>query len=247
MTKLSVNLNKIALLRNSRGRDFPNLVQFGKMALDAGAWGLTIHPRPDQRHARYSDIEDLGNLIAQYRDKKGRDVELNIEGNPTPDFIDQVLKHKPHQCTLVPDDPNQLTSDHGYDLDKDSEFLKPIIDQMKHAGIRVSIFMDPAPESMEKAALTGADRIELYTEGWAQAFGTDEQESQLAQYRVSALAASKAGLEINAGHDLDLANLSTFLTIPDIAEVSIGHALTVEALYQGYAQVVSRYASICGS
>lgn len=241
-TQLSVNLNKIALLRNSRGRDFPNLVNFGEMALDAGAKGLTIHPRPDQRHARYDDIADLKTLVSRYSG-----AELNIEGNPTEDFLAQVLTHRPHQCTLVPDDINQLTSDHGYDLNKDSQFLKPIVDRLKSAGIRVSIFMDPIPAQMSKAAELGADRVELYTEGWAEAYGTEHQESQLSQYRTAALSAQKSGLEVNAGHDLDLANLATFLTIPGIAEVSIGHALTVEALYRGYGEIVSRYASICGS
>jgi len=239
-THLSVNLNKIALLRNSRGRDFPSLVGFGEMALAAGAKGLTIHPRPDQRHARYDDIKPLKQLIAQYQG-----AELNIEGNPTADFIKQVLLHKPHQCTLVPDDPNQLTSDHGYDLNTDSDFLTPIIGELKAAGIRVSLFMDPIAENMTKAKTIGADRVELYTEGWAESFGSDDQELQLATYRAAALSARQAGLEVNAGHDLNLENLASFLTIPDIAEVSIGHALTIEALHSGYSDVVSRYTSIC--
>jgi len=241
-TQLSVNLNKIALLRNSRGRDFPSLVNFGEIALDAGAKGLTIHPRPDQRHARYDDIDPLKQLVARYPG-----AELNIEGNPTPEFLKQVLLYQPHQCTLVPDDPNQLTSDHGYDLDKDSDLLAPIINELKLAGIRVSLFMDPIPGNMAKAKLIGADRVELYTEGWAESFGTDDQEVQLSTYRVAALTARQQGLEVNAGHDLDLANLATFLTIPDIAEVSIGHALTIEALYSGYGDVVSRYSAICSN
>lgn len=239
-THLSVNLNKIALLRNSRGRDFPKLVDFGRMALDAGAKGLTIHPRPDQRHAKYSDIQELKDLIAQYPD-----AELNIEGNPTPEFLDIVIESKPQQCTLVPDDPDQLTSDHGYDLSKEADSLLPIISRLKDAGIRVSLFMDADPESMTKAANVGADRVELYTEGWAEAYGSDEQESTLSQYRASANAAHRAGLEVNAGHDLDLSNLSTFLSIPGISEVSIGHALTIEALYLGYSEVVAQYVSIC--
>lgn len=239
-TALSVNLNKIALIRNSRGRDYPDLKQFAAMALNNGAVGITIHPRPDQRHARYDDIHQLKSMLSDY---PGR--ELNIEGNPQARFLEQVLKAQPHQCTLVPDADNQITSDHGYDLTKSANQLAPIIEQLKKAGIRVSVFMDPQPEQMKLAASVGADRVELYTESWAEAYGTDQQESVLALYRESVLAAKKAGLGINAGHDLNLDNLEAFLAIGHIDEVSIGHALTVEALIQGFEPVIARYVAIC--
>ena len=241
-TTLSVNLNKIALLRNSRGRDFPRVTDFGRLALSQGAKGLTIHPRPDQRHARYSDIADLLALVKEFPG-----AELNIEGNPTPEFIDIVVASQPDQCTLVPDDPNQLTSDHGYDVDKDGAFLKPIIERLQAAGIRVSLFMDPDPSAMAKAAALGTDRVELYTERWAEAFGTDQQDDVLERFRDATRAAQAEGLGVNAGHDLDLNNLGAFLTIPGIDEVSIGHALTIEALYQGYGPVVKRYSDICSA
>ncbi len=239
-TSLSVNLNKIALLRNSRGRDFPRLVDFGRLALEQGAKGLTIHPRPDQRHARYDDIAELKALIAQFPG-----TELNIEGNPTPEFLDIVVAAQPAQCTLVPDDPNQLTSDHGYNVAVEGGLLKPIIDRLQAAGIRVSLFMDPDPEAMSVAASLGTDRVELYTESWAEAFGTAQESVALEQFRLATEAATKAGLGVNAGHDLDLNNLAQFLTIPGIDEVSIGHALTIEALYQGYGPVVKQYVAIC--
>ena len=239
-TVLSVNLNKIALIRNSRGRNDPDVCVFARMALNNGAGGVTIHPRPDQRHARYSDAHELKALLADYPGK-----ELNIEGNPVDEFLDVVLEVKPEQCTLVPDDPNQITSDHGYDLTKDGEMLKPIVERLQAAGIRVSIFMDPVPEQMALASQLGVERVELYTEGWAQAFGSETQEAVLESYRASAAAAREVGLEVNAGHDLDLQNLATFLTIPGVDEVSIGHALTVEALHQGYESVVRQYATIC--
>ncbi len=239
-TALSVNLNKIALLRNSRGRNYPDVLAFGKRALNAGAKGLTIHPRPDQRHARYQDAHDLKALIEQFPG-----TELNIEGNPVDAFLDVVCAVRPHQCTLVPDDPDQVTSDHGYDLEKDGASLLPIIERLKKHGIRISLFMDPVPENMAKAAHIGADRIELYTEGWAAAFDEPNRDAVLMTYRLTAKAAIDAGLAVNAGHDLNLENLALFLTIPDIAEVSIGHALTVEALDYGYDEVVARYAKIC--
>jgi pyridoxine 5-phosphate synthase len=239
-TTLSVNLNKIALLRNSRGRDFPSLTDFGRLALTQGARGLTIHPRPDQRHARYDDIASLAALITEFPGS-----ELNIEGNPTPEFIDIVIQARPAQCTLVPDDPNQLTSDHGYDVDTDGAFLKPIIARLQAAGIRVSLFMDPDPSAMAKAAALGTDRVELYTEHWAESFHTPDQDRVLAQFRETAAAAQAAGMGVNAGHDLDLHNVADFLTIPGIDEVSIGHALTIEALYQGYGAVVKQYVGIC--
>lgn len=239
-TSLSVNLNKIALLRNSRGRDFPRLIDFGRLALEQGARGLTIHPRPDQRHARYDDIVELKALIAAFPG-----AELNIEGNPAPEFLDIVIAAQPAQCTLVPDDPNQLTSDHGYNIAVEGSTLKPIIQRLRAAGIRVSLFMDPDPEAMIHAAALGADRVELYTESWAQAFGTAAELAILTQFRLATKAAIDAGMGVNAGHDLNLINLAAFLTIPGIDEVSIGHALTIEALYQGYGSVVKQYVGIC--
>lgn len=239
-TELSVNLNKIALIRNSRGRNFPSVVKFARVALDSGAKGVTIHPRPDQRHATYQDIHDLKALLAEYPDR-----ELNIEGNPNPVFMTHVLNAKPHQCTLVPDADDQLTSDHGFDLTRQSDEIQPVINQLKQAGIRVSVFMDPVPEQMVLAARLGADRVELYTEAWAEAFGSKQQQEFLNRYRAATEAARAAGLEVNAGHDLNLDNLATFLSIPGIDEVSIGHALTVEALEQGFAAVVAKYVAIC--
>jgi len=238
-TLLSVNLNKIALLRNSRGRDYPNLAHFGKRALKMGARGLTLHPRPDQRHGRYADIAVLKALVAEFEG-----TELNIEGNPVDSFMDAVLQTKPDQCTLVPDSPNQLTSDHGYDLDQDTEMLKPIIGRLKEQGIRVSIFMDPIAENMAKAKRAGADRVELYTESWARAFGSDQEDYVYQQLEQATKAAVEAGLGVNAGHDLNLENLPRLLQIGQIDEVSIGHALIVEALDQGFDPVVSQYVKL---
>lgn len=236
MTHLSVNLNKIGLLRNSRGRNYPNMEQMAKRTLDLGAFGITIHPRPDQRHATYQDAHDIKALLAQY---PGR--ELNIEGFPDSKFLDVVLEVVPDQCTLVPDDPNQLTSDHGWNLARDSEALLPVISKLQEKGIRVSLFMDPVPEQMALAKATGAERVELYTEAFAEAYGTDQQDIVNAQYQAAAQAALDLGLEVNAGHDLDLQNVSLLCAPGRIMEVSIGHALTVEALQYGWDEVIKRY------
>ena len=236
MTHLSVNLNKIGLLRNSRGRDYPNMVVVGKKTLDLGAFGITIHPRPDQRHATYQDARDLKALLAQYPGK-----ELNIEGFPDQTFIDVVLEVVPEQCTLVPDDPNQLTSDHGWNLGRDSETLVPIINKLQAAGIRVCLFMDPDADTMNMAKDIGADRVELYTEAYANAYGSDEKDAVLAQYNDAAQAAVDAGLAVNAGHDLDLENVKDLCDSGLITEVSIGHALTVESLDMGWNNVVQAY------
>lgn len=238
MTQLSVNINKVALIRNSRGRDFPSVVQFAQRCLELGAHGITLHPRPDQRHARYSDVADLKPLC----DRFGR--ELNVEGNPTSDFLDVVERAKPAQCTLVPDDPNQVTSDHGWDLGKHRAQLAPIVRRLTAAGIRVSLFVDYDCGDMRIAKELGAQRVELYTEPYAQAFGTSGQPAMLDAFRAAAARAQAAGLEVNAGHDLNLQNLAPFLTIPGIKEVSIGHALIVEALYQGIDPVIRKYVSI---
>jgi len=235
MIKLSVNINKFATIRNSRGGDNPNVV---KAAIDAqrfGADGVTVHPRPDERHITYKDVFDIKPIIT---------TEFNIEGNPTEQkFIDLVLAAKPHQVTLVPDALGQLTSDHGWDTIKHKEYLIKTIARFKDAGIRVSIFVDPVIEMIEGAAETGTDRIELYTEGYAKAYadGNDNQKS-IEQYVAAALKAKELGLGINAGHDLDLNNLKFFAqNIPWLDEVSIGHALVCDALYLGYENTVQMY------
>ncbi|WP_049721968.1 pyridoxine 5'-phosphate synthase [Gilvimarinus polysaccharolyticus] len=248
-TALSVNLNKIALLRNSREGDFPSVLTHGKICLDAGADGLTVHPRPDQRHIRPQDVYQLAELVANHTG-----IEFNIEGNPFaqalgdyPGLLTLVEETRPHQCTLVPDADNQLTSDHGFDLTTSRDQLQPIIARLHQLGVRISLFMDPDPEQIRLAAALGVERIELYTGPYAQCFSVDNEqaEQQLARYRTAADIAQQCGLEINAGHDLNLKNLPTFLTIPNIAEVSIGHALTVDALNLGLANAVAAYRNIC--
>jgi pyridoxine 5-phosphate synthase len=249
MTKLSVNINKFATLRNSRGNDNPNVL---KAAIDAerfGADGVTVHPRPDERHITYKDVFDLKPIVA---------TEFNIEGNPSEQkFVDLVLAVKPHQVTLVPDALGQLTSDHGWDTIKHKEYLINIISIFKNAGIRVSIFVDPVIEMVEGAALTGTDRIELYTEGYARAYSLASdsrlsipEKSSIAKHRQAAIApyiaaatkAKELGLGVNAGHDLDLDNLKFFSqNIPWLEEVSIGHALVCDALYLGYENAVQLY------
>lgn len=238
MIKLSVNINKFATIRNSRGGDNPNVV---KAAIDAqlfGADGVTVHPRPDERHIAYKDVYDIKPII---------NTEFNIEGNSTEDkFVKLVLAAKPHQVTLVPDALGQLTSDHGWDTIKNKDYLIYIIATFKSAGIRVSIFVDPIIEMVEGAALTGTDRIELYTEGYAKAFASattiEEKEAAIAPYVSAALKAKELGLGINAGHDLDLHNLKYFAqNIPWINEVSIGHALVCDALHLGYENAVQMY------
>ncbi|MCB0736915.1 MAG: pyridoxine 5'-phosphate synthase [Bacteroidetes bacterium] len=232
MTKLSVNINKVALLRNARHLDLPNLVQFAIDCEKYGADGITVHPRPDERHIRYSDIPALKEVVT---------TEFNIEGNPTQDFIDLVLANKPHQVTLVPDDPNQLTSDHGWDTIKHLAYLTEIISTFKKEGIRVSIFIDPELEMIENAAKTGADRIELYTEPYASGFEANAKKA-VAKYVEASNLAEKLNMGINAGHDLNLKNLK-FLkqNISQLAEVSIGHALVADALYYGIQNTIGMY------
>ncbi|MFT2111920.1 pyridoxine 5'-phosphate synthase [Marinomonas sp. 2405UD68-3] len=239
MTHLSVNLNKIGLLRNSRGRDYPNMESMAERVLSLGAFGLTIHPRPDQRHATYQDAHDLKSVLSRF---PGR--ELNIEGFPEENFLNVVLEVVPDQCTLVPDDPNQLTSDHGWNLGRDQDALKPIIAKLKDKGIRVVLFMDPDPESMVLAKDIGADRVELYTEAYANAYSTESSAAVLEQYELAAKAAINVGLGVNAGHDLDLINVGALCEKGLITEVSIGHALTVEALDLGWDTVVKAYLDI---
>ncbi|MFQ3185670.1 MAG: pyridoxine 5-phosphate synthase [Marinomonas primoryensis] len=238
MTHLSVNLNKIGLLRNSRGRNYPNMVEMAERTLALGAFGITIHPRPDQRHATYQDAHDLKVLL-----KRFPGAELNIEGFPDAQFLDVVLEVEPDQCTLVPDDPNQLTSDHGWNIARDQDALRPVIAKLKAKGIRVVLFMDPDAENMALAKEVGADRVELYTEAYANAYGKEGFEDVLAAYQKTAQAALEVGLAVNAGHDLDLNNVQALCEQGRIMEVSIGHALTSEALDLGWDNVVKAYLS----
>ena len=234
MTHLSVNINKIATLRNSRGGNNPDLL---KVALDCerfGAQGITVHPRPDERHIRYQDVYDL---------KQNIHTEFNIEGNPKEQkFVDLVLANKPAQVTLVPDTLNQLTSDHGWNTIAEKEFLTEMIGVFKAAGIRVSIFVDPSVEMVKGAVATGTDRIELYTESYASAYARGERETAILDYKLAAAAAKEVGLGINAGHDLDRFNLAYLVKeIPFIDEVSIGHALICDALYLGLENTIQLY------
>jgi pyridoxine 5-phosphate synthase len=234
MTRLSVNINKIATLRNSRGCDNPNLVQVAKDCERFGAEGITVHPRPDERHIRYQDVQDLSKIIT---------TEFNIEGNPKEDkFVALVLAVKPAQVTLVPDTLGQLTSDHGWDTITEQAYLKNVIAKFKSAGIRVSIFVDPDEKMVQAAATTGTDRIELYTEMYAKQFATGNKEAAIAPYITAAALANQLGMGINAGHDLDRFNLPYLIQqIPSIDEVSIGHALISDALYLGLENTIQLY------
>ncbi len=241
MTALSVNLNKVALVRNTRHLGIPSVTRAAQSCLQAGAQGITVHPRPDARHIRADDVADLADLLKAW---PGR--EFNIEGNPFHNLMDFVRQHRPHQATFVPDGEGQFTSDHGWSLDRDSQLLKPLIQECHDLGVRVSLFMDPVPHAMAQARACGADRVELYTEPYAQAFGGPEQTACLEQYAQSAQAAQHAGLGVNAGHDLNRDNLPVFLRqVPQVLEVSIGHALVADALEMGYAQTVQAYLQAC--
>ncbi len=245
---LSVNLNKVALLRNSRLDNNPDIAEFAQLSIDAGAQGLTAHPRPDQRHIRVSDIA----LLSQIAQTNG--VEFNIEGNPFaaarddyPGLLPLVSEGRPDQCTLVPDGDSQLTSDHGFNLKQDGERLKPIVDTLRSQGIRVSLFMDPDLEQIQLAKQVGADRIELYTGPYAAAFarGREEGEALFEQHAIAASFAQSIGLGVNAGHDLSLDNLPLYARLPGLLEVSIGHALTADALRMGFKEAVSAYLRCC--
>ncbi len=240
MTILSVNLNKLALLRNSRGHNYPNLLDYAERYIELGVKGITIHPRPDERHIKRQDARDLAELLNNYPD-----VELNIEGYPSDEFLLLVEKCKPAQCTLVPDADNQLTSDHGWDFSQKLEMLKPIIQDLHKHNIRSAVFIDPDIKQIEIAATSGANRIELYTEEFAKLHDSSEADNILDKYRRAAMTAHDLGLGINAGHDLNLTNLARFLTIPNILEVSIGHALTIECIDQGLEKVINQYLAIC--
>lgn len=232
MTRLSVNINKVALLRNARGGNLPNLVQVATDCEDFGAEGITVHPRPDHRHIRYGDIPALRAVVT---------TEFNIEGNPTPEFIDLVLANPPHQCTLVPDTTDQLTSDHGWDTIRHAAFLREVIGALQAKNIRVSVFADPDPRMIEGAKAAGADRIELYTGPYAHAYPSGPEKA-MAPYAQAARAANAIGIGINAGHDLNLDNLNYFHThCPGLLEVSIGHALLSDALYYGLSNTIRMY------
>jgi len=237
MTLLSANLNKVALLRNTRTVGIPSVARAAHLALDAGAHGITVHPRPDGRHVRAHDVRELAAIL---RTRPGR--EFNIEGNPFHRLLEFVRDVMPQQCTLVPDETGAFTSDHGWDLARDGAMLKPVIEELRSLGVRVSLFMDPAAESMQAARDIGADRVELYTEPYARAFGTDEEGVVLDRYAEAARAAQRAGLGVNAGHDLNRDNLPPFLrAVPGVLEVSIGHALIADAIELGLAEAVRRY------
>lgn len=253
MIALSVNLNKIALIRNSRDTTNPSVPGHAQMCIDAGADGITVHPRPDQRHIRAQDCFDLAAMLQ---------VEFNIEGNPMtgprksdrdgvsdyPGFMALVKEIRPAQCTLVPDTDGQLTSDHGFDLKRDGDTIAPLVAELKGLGIRTSLFMDPDPEQIRLAAQTGADRIELYTESYAQACKHDDNiEGVLQQFVRAAEVAAEEGLGLNAGHDLDLNNLPRFTEVPGLQEVSIGHALTVDAIRMGLATTIAAYQKALGN
>jgi len=240
MTKLSVNLNKFALLRNARGADFPNVLQKARECIEYGVHGITVHPRPDERHAKYSDVYELSSFL-----KDNSEIEFNVEGNPVDKFMEIVKDTKPDQCTLVPDDPDQVTSDHGWNLQQDAEIVKPIIQELKSLGIRVSLFIDPDPSQIELAKKIDADRVELYTESYADAYGTINQQEILEQFIGAGMFAHEIGLGVNAGHDLNLKNLGLLLkNIPIILEVSIGHAIVVEAFDYSLKRTIEQYIDI---
>jgi len=234
---LSVNVNKVALLRNTRHLGIPSVLRAAEACLLAGAQGITVHPRPDARHIRPGDVDDLAAFLRDWPQ-----AEFNIEGNPTQNLMDFVRRHRPHQVTFVPDSEDQFTSDHGWTLPQDAERLRPLIQEAQDLGVRVSLFMDPNPAAMPLVAELGAKRIELYTETFASAFGTERQAQVLASFTATAEAALQAGLGVNAGHDLNRDNLTAFLSaVPGVQEVSIGHALIADALELGYAEAVRGY------
>jgi pyridoxine 5-phosphate synthase len=233
---LSVNVNKVAHLRNTRHLGIPSVLRAAQLCLEAGAQGITVHPRPDARHIRASDVSELATFMKQWPN-----AEFNIEGNPFDNLMDFVRAHRPHQTTFVPDAPGQFTSDHGWTV-ADLERVAPLVREAQALGVRVSLFMDPEPEAMTAVAAIRADRIELYTEPYAAAHGTAHQAAQIERYAAAAHAALAVGLGINAGHDLNRANLADFLrAVPGVQEVSIGHALIADALELGYTETVRDY------
>ena len=236
-TALSVNLNKVALIRNTRHLGIPSVVKAAAICIEAGANGITVHPRPDARHIRSSDVHDLHALLRHHPE-----VEFNIEGNPFHNLMDFVRTLRPHQATFVPDGEGQFTSDHGWSFPQDADRLRPLIAEARALGVRVNLFMDPDPQSMAAARAIGADRIELYTETYASTWATPRKHGVLAQFAAAANAATAAGLGVNAGHDLNAENLPDFLAaVPGVLEVSIGHALISDALELGYPATIQRY------
>jgi pyridoxine 5-phosphate synthase len=242
-TDLSVNLNKVALVRNTRHLGIPSVTRAATLCLQAGAQGITVHPRPDERHIRAHDVHELADLLKAWPDR-----EFNIEGNPFHNLMDFVRKVRPHQATFVPDSEGQFTSDHGWSFPADAPALRPLIDECHALGVRVSLFMDADPTAMAAAKAVGADRVELYTEPYAAAWGGPQQVAQLARFAAAAQAALNVGLQINAGHDLNRENLGIFLgTVPGVREVSIGHALIADALELGYSATIKDYLRCMGT
>jgi pyridoxine 5-phosphate synthase len=241
-TALSVNVNKVALLRNTRHLGIPDVLRAAQLCLEAGAQGITVHPRPDERHIRSDDVYELAALMKDWPDR-----EFNVEGNPFHNLMDFVRNLSArglplHQCTFVPDSEGQFTSDHGWSFPDDAERLKPLIDEVHGRGVRVSLFMDPLPEAMAAAQAVGADRVELYTETFARAWATPEKNKVLEQFAQTGRAAAAINLGVNAGHDLNQGNLADFLrAVPGVLEVSIGHALVADALELGYSAAVAAY------
>jgi len=247
MVHLSVNVNKVATLRNSRGGHEPNVLQAVEVCLGAGAPGITVHHRADERHIRRGDVLDIAALLATRRVESSERSEFNIEGDPRPDLIDLVLEVRPTQCTLVPVAPGEITSQAGWPPDTDEVRMGRVVGRLKAAGVRVSLFVDPEEAAVRWAARLGADRIELYTEPFARAFERGEGPASYRTYAAAAVLAHELGLGVNAGHDLDLANLPLFRDLPHLAEVSIGHALTSHALFVGLDRSVRDYIDVLAS
>ncbi|WP_372814574.1 pyridoxine 5'-phosphate synthase [Psychrobacter sp.] len=246
-TLFSVNLNKLALIRNSRGTDYPNLLYFVKKLIDLGVKGFTVHPRPDERHIRYQDVYDISAFLKDYPE-----IEFNIEGNPNEQFLKIIREVKPHQCTLVPDSDDQLTSDHGFDIITHHEFLSTLSKELQAFGTRCAVFIDPDIEQIKAVIESDVQTIEMYTEEWARAYSNGKSDDNIdfdeVKQRFSDCInlANQNGIRVNAGHDLNLDNLADLLALSDIAEVSIGHAFTIESLEQGMDNVVRQYLEICG-
>lgn len=239
-TALSVNLNKVALVRNTRHLGIPSVTRAATLCLQAGAQGITVHPRPDARHIRAQDVRELHALLQAWPG-----AEYNIEGNPFHNLMDFVRELRPQQVTFVPDSEGQFTSDHGWNLRQDAGRVRPLVAEARALGVRVSLFMDADPEAMPLARAVGADRVELYTEPYAAAWGTPRRDEVLGRFAAAARAAREAGLEVNAGHDLSRDNLADFLrAVPGVREVSIGHALISDALELGYAETVRQYLAV---
>lgn len=241
MTDLSINLNRVALLRNSRPGSLPSIAHAAHVCIDAGANGITVHPRPDERHIRRTDVDVLSELINDHNKGGGDTVEFNIEGYPSPEFLEMVIGIAPHQCTLVPDLPDQATSDHGWDVKASEAVLRASIARLSDNGIRVSMFVDPDDDVIKATREIGADRIELYTEPYAVAFHTPDADDSIKRYTECTALATSIGLGVNAGHDLNLANLPRFAKIPGLLECSIGHAVACDSIFVGLKEAVRLY------